>query len=82
MPKGWTVKVTTPGSVRWKDTVDCVQLFDVAIEDRDAALETVRQIAEVGAAVQISHERPILARLSPGRVRPRSKMLVARREDD
>jgi hypothetical protein len=76
VPKGWTVEVTTQQPDRWGHGIVSHQLFDVAIEDRNAAIAAVRQHAEANAMVQILQQRPKLTGFSPGRIRPRSQRLV------
>jgi hypothetical protein len=72
MAKGWTVQVTTQDRGFRGDRVR-MQLFDVAIEDKDRAVEAVRhQIwsrpdAQVEATAQLHGG----SCLSPGRVRSR-----------
>jgi hypothetical protein len=76
MPKGWTIEIATENH-RGDRTV-CLQSFDVAIEDQTAAEEVVRQRAGKDAVIHISQERSKLPGLSPGRVRPRTSMIVPR----
>ena len=76
MPKGWTVEVAVQNPGRWGNNVLSLQLFDVAIEDRAAALDAVRHHAAVSSVVRILEQTPHLRGLSPGRVRSRAATLV------
>jgi hypothetical protein len=76
--KGWTIETATENAARWGDKTVCVQLFDVAIEDRSAAENAVRQHAGEVAIVQMSRERARIPGLSAGRVRARPSTLVPR----
>ena len=72
MARGWTVQVTTQDrGFRCDRTRQ--QLFDVAIEDKDKAVEAVRHHlwARPDAQVEATGELHNGAFLSPGRVRSR-----------
>lgn len=77
MPKGWTIEMATENTGRWGNTVVCLQAFDVAIEDRLAAENAVRQRAGTSAVLQTSRERSFPG-LSPGRVKSRPSILISR----
>ena len=64
MPKGWTVEVAVQNPGRWGNNVLSLRLFDVAIEDRAAALDAVRHHAAVSSVVRILEQTPHLRGLS------------------
>jgi hypothetical protein len=72
MAKGWTVQVKTQDSGFRCDRVR-LRLFDVAIEDRDRAVEAVRHHVweRPDALIEATAELYYGAYLSPGRVRSR-----------
>ena len=72
MAKGWTVQVKTQDPGFRCDRVR-LRLFDVAIEDRDRAVEAVRHHiwGRPDAQVEATAELHNGAHLSPGRVRSR-----------
>ena len=82
MAKGWTVQVTTHDRGMRCDRVR-QQLFDVAIEDKDKAVEAVRhQLRTLAdAQVEATAELHSGAYLSPGRVRCRGRASVASRPE-
>jgi hypothetical protein len=75
MPLGWTVEITTEQPCRF-GTKRSSQLFDVAIEDRDKALEAAMYHAR-GTILEINtrHQLPPGTRLSPGRIIARGPSL-------
>jgi hypothetical protein len=72
MAKGWTVQVTTHDRGLRCDRIRH-RLFDVAIEDKDKALEAVRHRFWAAADIQIEAmgELDTASPMSPGRVRCR-----------
>ena len=72
MAKGWTVEVRTHDRGFRCDRVR-MQLFDVAIEDKDKAVEAVRHHlwARPDAQIEATGELDNGYTLSPGRVRCR-----------
>lgn len=72
MAKGWTVQVTMQDRGYRCDRIR-QQLFDVAIEDRDKAVEAVRHHvwARPDARIEATTELHNGSCLSPGRVRCR-----------
>jgi hypothetical protein len=72
MPKGWTVQVTTQDADSWRP-ITRRRAFDVAIEDRDRAVEAVRHHANAaeGADIVAIEELPHCYSLSPGRIKAR-----------
>lgn len=72
MAKGWTVQVTTHDRGSRCDRIR-QQLFDVAIEDRQKAVEVVRHHlwARPDAEIEAMAELHSASALSPGRVRCR-----------
>ena len=72
MAKGWTVQVTTHDRGARCDRIR-QQLFDVAIEDQERALEAVRHHvwSRPDAEIQAMGELQATSALSPGRVRCR-----------
>jgi hypothetical protein len=82
MAKGWTIQVTTLDRGLRCERVR-QQLFDVAIEDKDKAVEAVRSqlCALPDAQVEATEELHPGFHLSPGRVRCRGRANVATRPD-
>jgi hypothetical protein len=72
MAKGWTVQVTTHDRGFRCDRTT-MRLFDVAIEDKDKALEAVRHYTQARPGMQIEAMRELDNgySLSPGRVKSR-----------
>ena len=72
MSKGWMVE-TTAFDKNGSRTIVRRQLFDVAIEDRDTAIEAVRHHTRAEACVTIAAIRELheCYGLSPGRIKSR-----------
>jgi hypothetical protein len=82
MAKGWTVQVTTLDRGMRCERVR-QQLFDVAIEDKDKAVEAVRNQLRTlpDAQVEATEQLHPGFHLSPGRVRCRGRASVASRPE-
>jgi hypothetical protein len=82
MAKGWTIQVTTLDRGLRCERVR-QQLFDVAIEDKDKAVEAVRsQLWSLpDARVEATEELQAAFHLSPGRVKSRGRANVAARPE-
>jgi hypothetical protein len=82
MAKGWTIQVTTLDRGLRCERVR-QQLFDVAIEDKDKAVEAVRSQlwALPDAQVEATEELHPAFHLSPGRVKCRGRANVAARPE-
>jgi hypothetical protein len=82
MAKGWTVQVTTLDRGLRCERVR-QQLFDVAIEDKDKAVEAVRNQLRTLADAQVEATEELHPgfHLSPGRVRCRGRASVASRPE-
>ena len=72
MAKGWTVQVTTHDRCSRGDRIR-MRLFDVAIENKDSAVEAVRNHvwSRPDAHIEAKSELDRSSPLSPGRVRCR-----------